>query len=515
MSEEIINTIKEKKLLIERELFELLNSISDGALARSFLETLEKASGQKMITRASLGKNYEFVEKVVRELPGETRSLVESTFVRMGIQIEIKKETTDKKAEARGNDFRVFYSAPNNSKKIDIGDFVRHFRARYQQIQRMLMQGAEMQNLVSVSRIGEARQQLTIIGIVTEKRVTGNKNLIIKLEDLTGEISAFIRAGHECFSKAQEVMLDDVIAVKASGNRELIYAHDIIFPDAFKEKVYFEEDASIAFLSDIHVGSRKHLGKNFSRFLEWIGKRDDNIARKIKYIFFVGDNVDGVGVFPGQEHNLELRGMKEQYDLLASHLKKIPENITLFMCPGQHDSVRVAEPQPIIDEHYGESLRRVPNLVLVQNPSLISLYEGSKEFKVLMYHGASIHLFINEINELRLMKAHKCPAKAVKYMLRKRHLAPSHGVGPSIDYIPNADKDPMVIDEVPDILCTGEVHRLDVENYNGVVIITGSCWQAQTDYEEKVGNEPDPCKVPVFNLKTRELKVMDFSDEDK
>jgi DNA polymerase II small subunit len=77
------------------------------------------------------------------------------------------------------------------------------------------------------------------------------------------------------------------------------------------------------------------------------------------------------------------------------------------------------------------------------------------------------------------------------------------------------EKDPLVIEEVPDVLCTGEVHRLDIENYNGTLIITGSCWQSQTDFEEKVGNIPDPSKVPLLNLKTRELKVLDFSEGEE
>ena len=184
----------------------------------------------------------------------------------------------------------------------------------------------------------------------------------------------------------------------------------------------------------------------------------------------------------------------------------------MFMCPGQHDSVRVAEPQPAIDEHYGASLHEIPNLILLPNPSNIKLLEGDKEFKILMYHGASIHTFINEIEELRLMKAHNCPAKAVKHMLKRRHLAPMYGVSPSIVYIPNPDFDPLVISEVPDVLCIGEVHKSDIETYNGTLIITGGCWQARTDYEEKVGNVPDPCKVPILNVKTRELKILDFSD---
>ena len=183
----------------------------------------------------------------------------------------------------------------------------------------------------------------------------------------------------------------------------------------------------------------------------------------------------------------------------------------MFMCPGQHDATRVAEPQPIIDRKYAPELYEIENLVLVTNPTLVKLIEGDKEFKVLMYHGASIHSFINGIQELRELKAHGCPARAVRHMLKRRHLAPSHS---EVVYIPNTDLDPMVISEVPDVLCTGEVHRLDIDNYNGVLIITGSCWQGQTQFEEKIGNIPDPCKVPVLNLKTRELKVFYFGEQE-
>ena len=203
--------------------------------------------------------------------------------------------------------------------------------------------------------------------------------------------------------------------------------------------------------------------------------------------------------------------MREQYSLLASYLKRVPKHITMFMCPGQHDASRVAEPQPLIDRKYAPELYEIENLVLVTNPCIIKFLEKEKEFRVLMYHGASIHGFINEIKELRDMKAHRCPAKAVRHMLKRRHLATTHG---AVVYIPNESKDPLVIEEVPNILCTGEVHRLDVENYNGTLIITGSCWQAQTDFEEKTGNVPDPAKVPVYNLKTGELKIYDFLDEE-
>lgn len=513
MHEELLHIIREKGLLLEREIFDLLNSFDNLQAAKDFLEGLERYSGQKMITRALLHNNSSYIQQVVSRLPGKDKTTVEHTFINLGIRLEIRKEQhvvpyTD---SLKANRYQIFTADTKTDKKLAVSDFVGNFRARYSQLQRILMQRPDLSNLMSIGKISSNRQQLSVIGMVRDKRVTKNKNIVLLVEDLTGEIQVLVRADkEELASIANEVQLDDVIGIKGSGNRDLVFAQDVYFPDAFiHEKTKFDEEVCIAFLSDIHCGSDRHLGKSLQNFLNWI-QSDDPLAAKIQYIFFVGDNVDGVGIFPGQENVLKLKSMREQYALLASYLRQIPRRITMFMCPGQHDAVRVAEPQPVIVKHYAPELYEIDNLVLVTNPTLVKLLEAEKEFKVLMYHGASIHTFISEIQELRLMKAHKTPAKAVRHMLKRRHLAPTHS---SVVYIPSSEKDPLVIAEVPDVLCTGEVHRLDIENYNGVLIITGSCWQAQTPFEEKVGNIPDPAKVPVLNLKTRELRILDFGDE--
>jgi len=78
-------------------------------------------------------------------------------------------------------------------------------------------------------------------------------------------------------------------------------------------------------------------------------------------------------------------------------------------------------------------------------------------------------------------------------------------------YVPGENEDSLAIKEIPDILVTGDMHRTDVDIYNNILIICCSCWQSITPFEEKVGNQPDPCKVPMLNLKTREMKILDFS----
>ena len=44
-------------------------------------------------------------------------------------------------------------------------------------------------------------------------------------------------------------------------------------------------------------------------------------------------------------------------------------------------------------------------------------------------------------------------------------------------------------------------------------MISVSSWESKTDYMEKMGSEPDHCKIPMFNLKTRQVKILDFEDE--
>ncbi|MEM4271503.1 MAG: hypothetical protein QXD13_00185, partial [Candidatus Pacearchaeota archaeon] len=331
VNEEILKTIREKGLLLEKEIFDLVNSFKNVDAARDFLSKLEASSGQKMITKAVLNKNFEYVQNIFNKLQGEDKSSVENVIVKLGLSLEISKEKTmvDKKAEINKNTYQIISPDSTTTKKIEVNDFVESFRSRYLQMQRILMARPNLQNLVSINKISNNRQSLSIIGMVSEKRVTKNKNLMVRFEDLTGEISGLVKfENEEVFKKADELQLDDVVGIRASGNRDFLYIHDIIYPDAFlPQRIKFEEDISIAFLSDVHAGSKMHLGKNFERFIEWLNSEDEN-AKKIKYLFFVGDNVDGVGIFPGQEDVLMLKSMKEQYALLASYLRKVPKQIT-------------------------------------------------------------------------------------------------------------------------------------------------------------------------------------------
>jgi len=451
-------------------------------------------------------------------------------FVNVSISVEVKKERTIENIEREiryNNPFIKVLSSPIiNSKKLEVKDFIKYFRNRYVSFKKILQERLELTNLISIDKISGNRE-FSIIGIVYSKQITKNKNLIIDVEDLTGSVKLLITKNkEELTKKSSEILLDDVVGFKCTGTKDFLYVNDLFYPDCYlKEKRRTIGDTYALFISDIHVGSKKFLEKNFIKFIDWLNgnctQEEKEILSKIKYLFIVGDTIDGVGVYPGQEKELLIKDIKNQYEELARLYKEIPQYIQIIQCAGQHDAVRIAEPQPPVGVDFAEALHRLKNVTIVSNPSLIEIESNNcvkngikcKEgIKVLMYHGASMHSIINEIDELRLHNAHFTPARVVKHMLLRRHLAPSHG---EAIYIPDSYEDPMLIKEVPDIITTGDLHRTDVDSYNNTLVICNSCWQSITAFEEKVGNVPDPCKVPILNLRTGAVKILDFSDEDE
>ncbi|MBM3246970.1 hypothetical protein FJZ17_00290 [Candidatus Pacearchaeota archaeon] len=516
-NENIIRHFAKKGFLLDKDISELFNKIADNDFGESLLTHLFALTKQRIISKRLFESNLNEVKSFFAKFSPEKKQILDSFFLSNPF-IEKKEE---KRLEIQEK--KVFPTVKILSsniipyKKIEVRDFVTHFKNRYNFFKDVLKERKELTNLLSINKIGNSRS-FSIIGLVFNKRVTKNKNIILEVEDITGKVNLLISCDKkEVFDKAKEIVLDDVIGFKCSGNGDLIYVNDLFFADSFiVDKKRAEEEVYALFISDIHIGSTLFLEKSFLKFLDWInGRIDDEKMKekisKIKYLFILGDNVDGVGVHPAQEPLLKIKDIKDQYKALAELLERIPKNITMIMCPGQHDAVRVPEPQPPVDEEFGLELTKINNLFLVSNPALIEIESSERKpgFKVGMYHGASMHDWIDSIEDLRQGQANKNPSKVVKYMLRHRHLSPMHAGNV---YVPSDKEDMQMIKEVPDIMATGDMHRTDIDMYNNILIVCGSCWQSQTAFEEKVGNIPDPCKVPMLNLKTREIKILDFTE---
>lgn len=404
--------------------------------------------------------------------------------------------------------------------KFEVKDFTRLFSSRYQFLERLLHSRQEIQNLLTINRIlgKKEKENISLIGLVGEISTTKSGNLMATIEDPTGEIKVlFSKNRPELFSLAKDLVSDEVIGINGTCSEKIIFAENLIWP-AFPGKAEIKSDSQeeeyAIFLSDIHVGSSLFLKEEFNKFLEWINGRlgdekQKEIARQVKYIFIAGDLVDGVGVYPSQESELEIKDLCQQYREIYRLMKKIPAEKKIIVCPGNHDAVRLAEPQPVIYAKYAPELYTLPNLISVTNPALVNI--GQREnfpgFDVLMYHGYSFDYYVNKVESIRAGGGYQRSDLIMKFLLQKRHLAPSFK---STSYFPSYHEDPLLIRKIPDFFVTGHIHYSSVAKFKGVTMISCSCWQGMTSFQEKLGHRPEPARVPIINLKTRQIKILRF-----
>ena len=271
------------------------------------------------------------------------------------------------------------------------------------------------------------------------------------------------------------------------------------------------EDSYALFLSDIHVGSKLFAKEPIEKFIKWINGEIEEymeIAKLTKFIIITGDLVDGIGVYPDQEKELNITDLKEQYSALYSFLDRIPKHIKILISQGNHDATHIAEPQPRLDAFFGGDLYKLENAVFLSNPYQVNLVVSGHKTNLLGYHGFSITYYVNTISKYNKMTTEDVAA-IMKLQLKSRHLAPTHG---STQVIP-LTQDYLVIDETPDIYAAGHIHKTLVSKYKETILINASCWQHQTSYQKKYGVDPEVAKVPVVNLKTKESQILDFLGE--
>lgn len=424
------------------------------------------------------------------------------------------------KEEQDGGRVSIIKSHEKTPGKYEVKDFVKYFNIRFKSIESLLKQRPELTGLTSIGRLkGKASNEKTsIIGMVLEKDKTKNGHIILSVEDVTGITKVLVHKDNkELLDLANDLSLDEVIALVGSTGTDIFFANAIIQPDIplSKELKKSPLDNYAIFFGDFHVGSKEFLEKEFHKVLLWLNGKagtleQRKIAKKVKYVFIVGDVIEGVGIYPSQEDDLEILTCKGQYEAAAELLKKIPSHIKIIICPGNHDVGRISEPQLPIDKEYGKALWDLPNVILVSNPAYVAI-DVTKTFSgidVLMYHGYSLIYYSDMVPSIRQAGGQKVVDDIMIYLLKRRHLAPSHG---STLYVPDVLEDPLVINPVPDIFVTGHIHRAQIKNYRNVTCINSSGWTEITEDQEKRGLEPQPARIIALSLKTREIKVMNFS----
>ena len=399
-------------------------------------------------------------------------------------------------------------------KKFEVEDWVRYYLNRYEKIKNILLQRESMRDFVSIDSLNRinGRKQATLIVMIYDILKTKKGNYLITLEDPTGQIKGLIRSDKPAAKMIDELVPDQVIGVKGTKSGIFFFIDEIILPDIIeRERPEIKEDTYAVFMSDIHVGSNMFLPKEFNRFLKWINGELGNsaqveMAKKVKYIFVSGDLVDGVGVYPEQESELEINDIYRQYDKFTELISKIPEHIPIILIPGNHDAIRLAEPQPKLEDDIVRKLYDLPNVIPASNPALVNIHGMNSEgVDVLMYHGYSFDYLISNVKSLEKYGYERADL-IMRFLLRSRHLAPIHGS----TMIAPVPEDFLVIDYVPHILATAHIHKAKIGNYKGTITLTSSCFQGKTSFQEKVGHTPEPARIPVVNLKDFSARLIRF-----
>jgi len=390
-----------------------------------------------------------------------------------------------------------------------IEDYLKYFRDRFKRMEKLLRQRIDVRSAASIidALKAPANTRLKIIGIITEKRESKQK-VVLTVEDLHVSATVLVpqNSPAELMEKAHLLLLDQVVCLSVTKTRSnLLIAEDIIPPDIAQRSQHKAPVPVYAVLtSDMHIGSTEFQREAFNRFILWLnGKYGDErmreIAGHVKYVLVAGDLVDGIGIYPNQARELAVKDVYGQYRLAARFLEQIPDYMEVIVIPGNHDAPPKALPQPAISEAFLDTLQEARNVHSLGNPSLVSLHG----VEVLLYHGRGLDDVLSSVPGM----SPDHPEKAMKLLLQSRHLAPVYG-GKTM--LSAGNRDPLVIEQVPDVFHAGHIHALGYCNYRGVLIVNSGAWQAQTEYMRRLGFVPTPAKVPIVNLQTLEVAVISF-----
>lgn len=336
-------------------------------------------------------------------------------------------------------------------------------------------------------------------GLVSE-RVLDGETIRVVIEDMSGSMEVSAR-DEKAKEAAAALLLDQFVVVRTvRGRGKARTAKEIILPDIpDRRQARSKTDAHAAFVSDLHIGSKLFMEKEFAEFAAWLGSPDP-VAKKVRFLMIGGDALDGVGIYPNQEKELDQQTLEEQMAKLDEMVSLVPSHVEVFIITGNHDPGRRALPQPAIPRAYCGRLDSRKNVHMLGNPAMVSL----NGVKVLMFHGQSIDDIVKTMPGV----SYQQPTKIMKYLLMARHVSPTYGAGTPI--APETE-DMLVMDEVPDVFHTGHVHCMGVDRYKNVVMINAGTWQRQTAFQASVSVEPTPGIAVLLNLRTLQVGEVRFT----
>jgi len=447
----------------------------------------------EILERINVEDLEKVIKNIVREKSKQNKFLINQNDLEtfLGIKNDVELE----------NNLRVLFDPSLNITSAEgIDGYNALFSSRFTKLKKIMSNRPEAKMVKPISSIIsiKSKEDVFVCGLVVERKAERNITKVI-MEDTTGRFEGII-FDKDLQKIASSLLVDQFLMVRiVFGKNGGFIIKDIILPDVPEHpRTRSKSETYAVFLSDLHIGSKYFMEKEFESFVSWLSSPDP-ISRKIRFILVGGDVIDGVGIYPNQDKELVLQSVENQLKKFVELIDKIPKYVKIIIMPGNHDPGRRALPQPAIPKKYNDELWNRENFVMVGNPSMISL----NGVKVLMFHGQSIDDIVRTTPGLSYDK----PAKVMKHLLQARHLSPIYG---STTPIAPELEDMLTIDEVPDIFHTGHVHVMEMEFYRGVLMLNSGTWQSQTPFQASVGINPIPGVAIIVNLNNFKVFVKDF-----
>lgn len=451
----------------------------------------------KILERIDVKELQSIIKQIVREKAKQNLFLINQNDLKMFVNSDVDTRLD--------NEHTILFDPTKMVTSAEgIDGFTRLFSDRYSKLLKIIMQRSQSKRLTSISSVtsGKLGEQTYIAGLLMDRKIDRDVTKLV-IDDPTGSMEILI-FNQELQEVANSLLIDQFAMVSVTnGKNGGFIAKEIIVPDIPDHIVNRSKTETYAVLiSDLHIGSKYFMEKEFTEFVSWLSSPDP-VARKVRFVLVGGDVVDGVGIFPNQDKELLLMDIDAQMAKASDLLDKIPKHIKVFIIPGNHDPGRRALPQPAIPEKHNMHLWNRENFFMLGNPSLIEL----NGVKILMFHGQSLDDVVGSTPGLSYAQ----PAKAMRALLKTRHLSPIYGrrtpIAPELE-------DFMVINDVPDIYHSGHIHVVDLDMYKGTLIVNSGAWQTQTPFQASVGINPTPGIAVIINLATMKVFTRDFTDNN-
>src|SRR3989338_7121716 len=150
-SKKILEYCIDRGLLLDPDVLNLFSETKDLESLKLIIEKIKKETSHRIITKGFFNKNKIQINNFFSELPEESRQKLERLKINLGLSIEITKENSvmiKEKEPFSSTACEVKVSSADNcsGKKFSVEDFVKHFRARFLEMKKILQNRFELRS---------------------------------------------------------------------------------------------------------------------------------------------------------------------------------------------------------------------------------------------------------------------------------------------------------------------------------------------------------------------------------